>query len=172
MRKMALLALLVSCCTILGGCTSNSFRRTFFMQDEKGIIDPYFHNFISAINHHDAPAILALFAPSISANNDLLTEQIESTFSYFPDDLMVTSGATAVQSSYDISANRHGEIDAIFIVEADGQVFYAAMKICSEDSAESENIGIVSIYFINSQNYHSDVYYRGDGQWTPGINLQ
>lgn len=142
------------------------------MQNDKDIINPYFEKFVTGVNNHDAQMLCSLFAVSVSSNTSSLMEQIESSFSYFPESLLITTSARGVHSSSVMNGTRCTEIDARFTVEANGQVFYAAMKICSEDTANSENIGIVSIYFINAEDYHGDVYYRGDGKWTPGINLQ
>ena len=172
MKKMMLCIILVGCCFLLGACKSNSFRTAFFMQNDEDIINPYFEKFITSVNNRDAQMLHSLFAVSISDNASSLMEQIESSFSYFPKTLSITTSARGIHTSSAMNENRCTKIDAIFTVEANGQIFYAAMKICSEDTASSDNIGIISIYFINAEDYHSDVNYRGDGIWTPGINLQ
>jgi len=172
MKKMLLCIMLVGCCFLFGACTSNSFRTAFFMQRDEDFINPYFERFITGVNNRDAQMLHSLFAVSISDDASSLMEQIESSFSYFPESLLITTGARGIHASSSMNENRCTTIDAIFTVEANGQMFYAAMKICSEDTANSDNVGIMSIYFINAEDYHSDVNYRGDGKWTPGINLQ
>ena len=172
MKKMMLCIILVGCCFLLGACKSNSFRTAFFMQNEEEIINPYFEKFINGVNNRDTQMIHSLFAASISDNASSLMEQIESSFSYFPESLSMTTSACGIHTSSTMNKNRCTKIDAIFTVEANGQVFYAAMKICSEDTANSDNVGLVSIYFINAADYNGDGSYRGDGKWTPGINLQ
>lgn len=173
MKKMMLCIILVGSCFLLGACKFHSFRTDFFMQNDEDIINPYFEKFITGVNNRDAQTLHSLFAVSISDNTDSLMEQIESAFSYFPDSLLITANARGIHTSSAMNENRRTEeIDAIFTVEANGQIFYAAMKICSEDTANNDHIGILSIYFINADDYHGDINYRGDGKWTPGINLQ
>ncbi len=142
------------------------------MRDDKAIINSYFEAFIAGVNEHDTQAIRALFASLPSDSSSSLSEQIDATFSYFPGALTITETANGSRSLSSVTRGvRRTDIDALFTVESDGQVFYAAMKICSEDSTNSEEVGIISIYFIDSQDYHEEVCYRGDGKWTPGINL-
>ena len=172
MKKMMFCIILVGCCFLLGACKSNSFRTAFFMQNDEDIINPYFEKFITGVNNRDAKMLHSLFAVSISDDTSSLMEQIESSFSYFPESLLITTSACGIHTSSSMNENRCTKIDARFAVEANGQTFYAAMKICSEDTANSDNVGIMSIYFINAEDYHSDANYLGDGKWTPGINLQ
>lgn len=172
MKKMIIYLFLLCCAFLFSACTSNSYRTTFFSQDERMIIRPYFEAFISGVNNQDEHAVRSLFAAPINSDS-ALAEQIEATFSYLPTPLSIMTSATGCHSSSIYSDEiQRTEIDEIFTVECNNQVFYVAMKICSEDSSNSDATGIISIYFINSQDYHGDVYYRGDGKWTPGINLQ
>lgn len=173
MKKRVIFAMLLCCCLLLGSCTSNSFRTKFFMRDDRAIINSYFDAFIAGVNNRDAQAIHALFVSLPSDSSSSLSEQIEAAFSYLPTPLTNTTSGTGCSSSSHFSPKiQRTEIEEIYTVECNDQRFFAAMKICSEDSSNSEEVGIISIYFINSQDYHEDVRYRGDGKWTPGINLQ
>lgn len=172
MKKMMMFAVLLCCILVCGACTSNSYRSSFFTRDERRIIRPYFEAFIAGVNDHNEEAIRSLFAAPLKGDS-AFNEQIEAAFSYFPTPLNIITSPTGCSSSSHFSSEiRYTEIEDIFTVESNGQTYYAAMKICSEDSTNSDNVGIMSIYFINAQDYHGDVYYHGDGKWTPGINLQ
>ena len=45
------------------------------------------------------------------------------------------------------------------------------MKECTKDDFDQDNIGLLSIYIIKSEDWKEDCVYRGDGKWTPGIHI-
>ena len=45
------------------------------------------------------------------------------------------------------------------------------MKECTRDDYNDDNVGMVSMYVIGSENWGKDYVYRGNAEWTPGINI-
>ena len=51
------------------------------------------------------------------------------------------------------------------------QKYYIAIRECTKDDFDNNNVGVISIYIIKSEDWDEDYIYRGDGKWTPGINI-
>ena len=49
--------------------------------------------------------------------------------------------------------------------------YYVAIKECTVDESDEANIGILSVYIIEAENWVEDYVYRGDGEWIPGIHI-
>ena len=51
------------------------------------------------------------------------------------------------------------------------KTYHIAIYQCIRDDSNENNVGIISIYIIDSKYYNEPYVYRGDGNWTPGINI-
>ena len=58
-----------------------------------------------------------------------------------------------------------------FYLETSAQKYYIAIRECTKDDFDNNNVGVISIYIIKSDDWDEDYIYRGDGKWTPGINI-
>ena len=64
------------------------------------------------------------------------------------------------------------EIQSAFCINTTESTYYIAIKECILDEFDDSNVGVVSIYIIESKNWIDDCVYRGDGKWIPGINIE
>ena len=64
------------------------------------------------------------------------------------------------------------EIQYSVTVETTAGKFHIAILECVTDDFDEENVGVTSIYIIKAENWQNDHVYRGDGNWTPGINIE
>ena len=77
-----------------------------------------------------------------------------------------------VGTDYEIETGKISKIiQSAFTCETDLHKYYVAMKECTKDDFDQDNIGLLSIYIIKSEDWKEDGTYGGDGKWTPGINI-
>lgn len=57
------------------------------------------------------------------------------------------------------------------VLETSNGKFHIAMNQCTIDTAEPNNIGIISIYVIKESDRTDTSVYRGESQWYSGINI-
>ena len=62
-------------------------------------------------------------------------------------------------------------IQSAFYLETSARKYYIAIRECTKDDFDNNNVGVISIYIIKSEDWDEDYIYRGDGKWTPGINI-
>ena len=62
-------------------------------------------------------------------------------------------------------------MQSTFSVETESRKYYLAIRECIDDDFDNKNIGVVSIYIIDAENWKEDYLYRGDGKWSQGINI-
>ena len=95
-------------------------------------------------------------------------------FAFIHGDIVAFSSASeaGVGTDYRIeSGKKRKEIQSAFCISTTENTYYIAIKECIKDEFDDNNIGIMSIYIIESNNWTENYVYRGDGKWIPGINI-
>ena len=62
-------------------------------------------------------------------------------------------------------------IQPVFDIETSEQKYHVAMKECTIDEFNSDNVGVMSIYIIKDEDWKEDYIYLGHGKWELGINI-
>ena len=141
--------------------------------DEK-IADQTFDKIITAIRLEDDSKIVDMFSNDIQSEADLLQSAL-MFFDFIHGDIVSFSSASEAGVGTDYrteNGKKRKEIQSAFCFNTTENTYYIAIKECVKDELDADNIGIVSIYIIESNNWTNDYVYRGDGKWIPGINIE
>ena len=142
-------------------------------EDEEEIANMTFNKIISAIKLKDNSKIVDMFSCTIQEENDLL-QDVSSFSEFIQGDIISFSSASdaGVGTDYRIENGRKiKEIQSTFSIKTTQSIYYIAIRECIADGFDSKNVGVHSIYIIESKDWTEDYIYRGDGKWTPGINI-
>ena len=141
--------------------------------DEK-IADQTFDKIITAIRLEDDSKIVDMFSNDTQSEADLLQSAL-MFFDFIHGDIVSFSSASEAGVGTDYrteNGKKRKEIQSAFCFNTTENTYYIAIKECVKDELDADNIGIVSIYIIESNNWTNDYVYRGDGKWIPGINIE
>ena len=149
------------------------FDGSIFGEDNAKIADETFGKVIGAIESKDASKIVALFSDTVKNEGDLpqaATEFID----YIQGDIISFSSASESgvgADAYSESGKKRKEINASFSINTTESTYYIAIKECTRDDFDENNVGVLSIYIVDSNKWPEEYVYRGDGKWLPGINI-
>ncbi|MBQ3229233.1 MAG: DUF5104 domain-containing protein [Clostridia bacterium] len=130
---------------------------------------------VHAVNDNDAEALAYLFSYNVlTEKSDLL--DTSKDFIEFVGGEIITYSEPADNGISSYEEFEYGkmrkEIQYSVTVETTAGKFHIAILECVTDDFDEENVGVTSIYIINAENWQNDYVYRGDGNWTPGINIE
>ena len=130
---------------------------------------------VHAVNDNDAEALAYLFSYNVlTEKSDLL--DTSQDFIEFAGGKIITYSDPADNGISSYEEFEYGkirkEIQYSVTVETTVGKYHIAILECVTDDFDDENVGVISIYMIKAENWQKDVVYRGDGNWTPGINIE
>lgn len=130
---------------------------------------------VHAVNDNDAEALAYLFSYNVlTEKSDLL--DTSKDFIEFVGGKIITYSNPADNGISSYEEFEYGkirkEIQYSVTVETTVGKYHIAILECVTDDYDDENVGVISIYMIKAENWQKDVVYRGDGNWTPGINIE
>ena len=130
---------------------------------------------VHAVNDNDAEALAYLFSYNVlTEKSDLL--DTSQDFIEFVGGKIITYSEPADNGISSYEEFEYGkirkEIQYSVTVETTAGKYHIAILECVTDDFDDENVGVISIYMIKAENWQKDVVYRGDGNWTPGINIE
>ena len=172
MKELIAMFMTLCCSLVLSSCNIPSARRRFFTYPMKEILNDTFSEFIHHLNQHDAQAMLAMFSASAVEEQPLLLDEVDAMIAHFPDPVTITEAASGIgqSSSTTNGENRTKEIGN-FSIESNGVRYYVFLSICTEDSANKEEVGIIELSIISVDNYHDSTLFGGDPERKKGINI-
>lgn len=143
-------------------------------EDDSIIANNTFERLINKIKTHDSSGIESLFSKTVQDATSDLEENCADLIQFIQGDIVSISDAADGGMRVDCKVEK-GKISKIvesaFTCETDLHKYYVAMKECTKDDFDQDNIGLLSIYIIKSEDWKEDWVYRGDGKWTPGIHI-
>ena len=152
--------------------TLPSARRRFFTYPMKEILNDTFSEFIHHLNQHDAQAMLAMFSASAVEEQPLLLDEVDAMIAHFTDPVKITEAASGIgQSSSTTNGENRTKGIGNFSIESNGVRYYVFLSICTEDSANKEEVGIIELSIISVDNYHDSTLFGGDPERKKGINI-
>lgn len=172
MRKVFLL---ITFMLLLTSCGFDGVHTNILEEDDNTIADKTFCEIISAINLQDASKIRILFSQSIQNELDDLQEKSIDFLEFIQGNIISFSAASesGVGADYkNEKGKKQKEMQSSFCLTTTEGKYYIAIKECTTDEHDSRNVGLISIYIIESENWNQDFIYRGDGQWIRGINIE
>lgn len=133
-----------------------------------------FERIINKIKTQDSRGIKSLFSQTVQDTTSDLEENCVDLIQFMQGDIVSISDAADGGMRVDCKTEKGKIVKTIvstFICETDLHKYYVAMKECTKDDFDQDNIGLLSIYIIKSEDWKEDCVYRGDGKWTPGIHI-
>lgn len=148
-------------------------RKMFFARNNKQIANERFEALLEAIQSKNAQAVKELFSDNAWAESGNMEKSILVLFDYFQGEL-VSYKSWAGPSVH--ATKNHGEYwksyDCTYDFETTQDKYRLAMEIITVDTADADNVGIRSLYIIRFEDdTDQNCAYRGDGAYTPGINI-
>ena len=173
MKKVFVLAIAIIMATmtaLLGGCT---FFDDLFAPSDNEDADNKLQAFVDCLRNEDREGIKALFAQNKIAEISNFDESIEELLLYYEGEYMsVERHSTGVEEDKDSGIVRKW-YNMSYDVTTDVAIYRMAFYWCAKDTGDSGNVGIESFYIIKATDdpNYPQYTYRGDGLWTPGINI-
>lgn len=172
MKELIAMFMTLCCSLVLSSCNIPSARRRFFTYPMKEILNDAFSEFIHHLNQHDAQAMLAMFSASAVEEQPLLLDEVDAMIAHFPDPVTITEAASGIgQSSSTTNGENRTKGIGNFSIESNGVRYYVFLSICTEDSANKEEVGIIELSIISVDNYHDSTLFGGDPERKKGINI-
>lgn len=173
MKKFLLSIMLLVLMIMLTACFQKRSNKGVFGENNEKIADNTFKELISAVQLKDASEIVNLFSNTTKSKIDL-TLSAASLVDYVQGDIVSLSSAVEAGVGADLKTENgktKKEIQSSFCINTTEATYYIAIKECVKDEINHDNIGLLSMYIIESTNWAEDYVYRGDGKWTLGINI-
>jgi len=168
MKKVLTSIILLMLILTLTSCSNVSV----FRDNNEKIADETFNEIISAVRLKDESKIADMFSDAIKSEGNL-TQSALRFIDYIHGDIISFSSASEAGVGADYKTENgkmRKEIQSAFCINTTESTYYVAIKECIKDGLD-DNIGLVSIYIIESNNWTEDYVYRGDGKWAQGINV-
>ncbi len=173
MKKVLLLIMLFILTLILTSCSDVGDGMLFLEEDNDKIADETFNEIMSAVKSKDDAKIADMFSNAIKSNDDLSRSALRFV-GFIQGDIISFSTASESGVGEDSrleDGKRRKEIQSSFCVITTECTYYVAIKECIVDEFDDNNIGVLSLYIIESNNWTEEYVYRGGGKWIPGINI-
>ena len=173
MMKLILSIILLILTLTFTSCSNGGIGMGVIGNNDEKIADKTFNEIITAIRLEDDSKIVDMFSNAIKSE-DNLSQSALMFFDFIHGDIVSFSSASEAGVGTDYrteSGKKRKEIQSAFCISTTENIYYIAIKECIKDEFDDNNIGIMSIYIIESNNWTEDYVYRGDGKWIPGINI-
>ena len=172
MRKAILSILLLILALIFTSCSNGGTETGLSGDNDEKIADETFNKMITAVRLEDDSQLADMFSNTIK-NEDDLSQSASMFIDFIQGDIVSHSSASEAGVGVDYkteSGKNRKEIQSAFYITTTESTYYIAIKECIKDEVDN-NIGLLSIYIIEANNWTEDYVYRGDGKWIPGINI-
>ena len=143
-----------------------------FLKNEDEMIEEKVQNLISYLDNDDKEGIKSLFAEKQIENNNDFELSLNDLVEYYDG-----TSISKIQGSMGTDKDKNQNYQATWYnipykITTTIEEYRLAIYWCIEYSSNSKQLGIWSLYIIKEEDYPTPTYtYRGDGLWTPGINI-
>ena len=128
---------------------------------------------LEGIKNQDNDTIRNLFSKKTIDDVGNLDECVEDLLCFFQGKIESYDDWASVGTD---SIKEHGkirtELQSTYDVMTSEQKYHMAIKECTVDTFNPNNVGVISVYIINDEDWKESFAYRGDGKWTPGITIE
>ncbi len=142
------------------------------LKSEDDIISSKVDNLIELLDKNDKDGLKKLFAESKIENIENFTDSLDELIEYY-DGVLTSKLNCSKGTDRDKNANYQATwYNLSYKIITSTEIYRIAIYWCTEYTTDSKQLGIWSFYIINEKDYPTPDYaYRGDGLWTPGINI-
>lgn len=173
MKKIfiSVIAIIIAALTMfMGGCAI--FDGLFAPSDNEDA-DNKLQAFVPCLDNEDREGIRSLFAQNKTAALTDFDKSVEELLLYYDgESISVERHSTGVEEDKDGGTERKW-YNMSYDVTTDAAIYRMAFYWCANDTGDKGNVGIESFYIIKATDdpNYPQYTYRGDGLWTPGINI-
>jgi len=172
-KTVALIILFLITNLSLTSCSMRGSRLRLLLWDSYELADDTFDKVVEAVRSKEVAKLTNLFSETVKNEKDLL--QTGTSFVNFVkgDIVSFTSsrdGGVGTDRQITYGKRRQDVNASIYLKTTEGK-YYIAMKECVLDEFDRDNVGIFSLYIIDSDDWLSEYTFRGDGEWLHGINI-
>lgn len=141
-------------------------------KSEDDIIDEKVENLISLLENDDKEGLKGLFAESKIENISDFNNSLDELLDYY-DGVLTSKSHGGKGTDKDKNDNYQATwYNLSYKITTSTEDYRMAIYWCTEYSTNNKELGIWSLYIIKENDYLTPDYtYRGDGLWTPGINI-
>lgn len=171
-KKSKIGLLIILCLFAFSSCTflENSAERVF--DHDAYMVKKYVKKMVNAIQCEDKDAFTELFSATAIGDSEMFLNKVDELFSFIQGEIISFGSTPGVASDSDYEyGKRRTVVYASYWIETEIHRYYLAIRVCTLDTFDKNNIGIKSIYIIDADEWKEDYEYGGDGNWTPGINI-
>lgn len=173
MKKVLLSIILLILTVTFTSCFKDGANIGLFGDNDEKNADKTFNEIVNAIRLKDDSKIVDMFSNAIKGEDDLSQSAVRFV-NYIHGDIISFSSASEAGVGADYkteNGKKRKEIQSAFCINTTESTYYIAIKECIKNGFDDNNIGLLSIYIIESANWTEDYVYRGDGKWVQGINI-
>jgi hypothetical protein len=176
-KKYIILAFVIIFIFIFASCTIRDLHLSKLDFDDSGkIVDNKIENILEAMEHCDKNALKNLFSQKAIKGRENFDETVIELFDFFEGQILSHSRCLPYEEYGRNVDSEYRCLCAYTDVETNKQQYRLAFKIFIEDTSDSDNVGIYSLYIIKSEYSDSQKAYWGngnwvEGDWNPGINI-
>lgn len=173
MKKIfiSVIAIIIAALTMfMGGCAI--FDGLFEPSDNEDA-DNKLQAFVQCLDNEDREGIRSLFAQNKTAALTDFDKSVEELLLYYDgESISVERHSTGVEEDKAGGTERKW-YNMSYDVTTDAAIYRMAFYWCANDTGDKGNVGIESFYIIKATDdpNYPQYTYRGDGLWTPGINI-
>ncbi len=173
MKKFFLISLIILLSLVFVSCTYVYNKNSLF-EDDNQIADKTFEKIIDTIKAKNSKQLEDLFSENTIISSDNFKAQTTNFIKFIEGDI-VSYTPSEDNGVFAESKIDYGKVKKIiqpcFTLYTTKKTYHIAIYQCIRDDSNENNVGIISIYIIDSKYYNEPYVYRGDGKWTPGINI-
>lgn len=152
------------------GEESDMFNRRYNTNGEQA--DDVFEQIIDAIEGDDTSALRELFSISTVAAIDNFDEDINALIDFYEGEMISYKRYGPGSHASKEGTSYTKDVFASFDVTTNLAKYRLAIRFCTIDSENSENLGVHSLYIIKAENSDMDFAYWGNDIWNIGINIE
>lgn len=170
-----MIALLLTSCS--PGDSDRDRIKAIFKMNDREMANGCFEKVIDAIQKRDAEALKALFSVSAQKEAENLEDSIRELFEYYQGEMVSYKDWASPNTKTGMNTDNRGhywkKLYATYDVETTQEPYRFAMEYIALDTDDENSTGIRSLYVIKlKEDTNPHRAYRGDGEYTPGIQLR
>lgn len=154
---------------VFGGCGMK-----LFYEDDQTVAYNTFEQILYTVEQKDIESLATLFSKNVHEQTNTLGMQAIEFMDFISGDIISDNSGLedgrAAYTNFDKGKIKK-EIQFSFCLKTTKNKYYIAVSKCTVDTFDKDNVGITSIYIINAEDWTDEYVYRGDGEWTLGINI-
>ncbi len=134
--------------------------------------DDIFEQLVEAITGDDMQTIRNLFSENALLSAEDFDDEVTALFDFFEGNLVSFKRYGPGSDMQKEGGFYKKEVFASYDIFTDSSAYRLAIRFCTADSQNSDNIGVTSIYITVLDDATTKQTYWGGEKWIPGVNIE